>query len=375
MKKNGFTLVELLVVIAIIGMLVALLLPAVQSAREAARRMSCQNNLKQIGLAVHNHESAFKKLPTSGQCGSTGSTTTPYMIHSTATYLLPYIEQQSVYNLFNFDADPFTRYNATLVNDVYITQTGCVLHRGAKGIAYDDASHPQSQIAAKTNIPTYICPSTPIAGSLRDPNLYGAFDYMFIDLTDIMEDRTSPLYGQRTVPTGSDLWRQQVRNGMLTPEGGKLAGVIDGTSYTILCIEDAGRAHPDIPRFGSFSTRKSPSYNQADPINMSNGPHGRRMYAWADADAVTNGLSGPSNSLVNKIARVNNHAIPIGGPPECLWSRNNCGPNDEPFSFHSGGVSVVMGDGSVKMMSESIDAIALKFLAAAQDGNISEVLE
>ncbi|MFN5274883.1 MAG: type II secretion system protein, partial [Planctomycetota bacterium] len=81
-NRRAFTLVELLVVIAIIGILVGLLLPAVQAAREAARRMSCSNNVKQMGLAVHNHESAYKRLPHSGQCDSTGSSTTVYMMHS-----------------------------------------------------------------------------------------------------------------------------------------------------------------------------------------------------------------------------------------------------------------------------------------------------
>jgi prepilin-type N-terminal cleavage/methylation domain-containing protein len=92
-QQRGFTLIELLVVIAIIGILVALLLPAVQAAREAARRNQCLNNLKQMGLGVHNFESNHRYLPSSGQCDSTGSNTTTYMIHSTATQLLPYIAQ------------------------------------------------------------------------------------------------------------------------------------------------------------------------------------------------------------------------------------------------------------------------------------------
>lgn len=374
-KKNlGFTLVELLVVIAIIGILVGLLLPAVQAAREAARRMQCSNNLKQIALAVHNFDSSYKKMPPSGQCGSTGSTSTPYMIHSTLTYLLPYIEQQNVYNMFDVQSDPRLFYSGSLNGQNWLTSTGCLLHYRAKGRNYDDPNHPTSQLAAKTIISTFICPTTPLSPSARDPiGGYGGNDYMFIDLTDIVDDQTSPNFGARA---SSAERASQIRSGMLSCDNQTLASTVDGTSNTILCIEDAGRANPSVSLFGALSARVSPVNGQADPTPwMGGGSGGRRMWAWADADSVTNGISGPSNSTASRRAGVNQNKLPIGGPPTCPWSINNCGPNDEPFSFHSGGVSCAMGDGSVKFLSDNIDAIVLKWSVAASDGNVVESLE
>jgi prepilin-type N-terminal cleavage/methylation domain-containing protein len=375
--RPAFTLVELLVVIAIIGVLVALLLPAVQAAREAARRNQCANNLKQMGLAVLNFEATYRYLPHSGQCDSTGSNTTTYMIHSTATMLLPYIEQASVYQMFDTEANAITAYNATPSGGVYATSSGALLHPLARGIAYNDPRHPSGQQAAKTFVKTFACPSTPVRPGDRDPaHRYGPFDYMFAAVSDIDARDGSPTFGMRT-STSDPQYLSQVVAGMLSCDGSHgLRNVTDGTSNTIMILEDAGRSHPVVAKVGAFSSRNSPVPSPVDPIEgkSSSGsaiPNGRRVYAWADADAVTNGVSGPSNAISpqSRKARLNNSASPFGGPGTCPWDLNNCGPNDEPFSFHAGGINIAVGDGSCRFLSETIDGIVLKSLVGSSEGN------
>ena len=370
-NASGFTLVELLVVIAIIGVLVALLLPAIQAAREAARRMQCGNNMKQLGLGALNYESSRKQLPPSGQCDSTGGASTTYMIHSVATAILPYIEQATVYNMFNHSADPRIVYSATQVGETLKTPTNCLLHLNAKGRNYDDPAHPSGQAAAKTKIDAFICPSTPITNAERDPvHGYGGIDYMIIALSDVDGRVGSPTYGMRTPGSGSDDWKSQVVAPLLNCDGGGIERATDGSSNTLMWIEDAGRAHPDVANYGAFSTRFTPVSGAADPIDMASGANGRRVFAWADADAVGNGYSGPSNAIApaSRAAKLNNNSSPEGGPAECRWSVNNCGPNDEPFSFHSGGVNATMGDGSVHFLSDSIDGVIVKWMVGADDG-------
>jgi prepilin-type N-terminal cleavage/methylation domain-containing protein len=115
--RRGFTLVELLVVIAIIGVLVALLLPAVQSAREAARRMSCSNNMKQLSLGLHNYEDTHKTLPPAGIDSNQ---------MSWVVLLLPYFEQGALYNQFNFNKGSWQAFNrTTLVQGVRIKGIIC----------------------------------------------------------------------------------------------------------------------------------------------------------------------------------------------------------------------------------------------------------
>lgn len=115
-STHGFTLVELLVVVAIIGLLVALLLPAVQAAREAARRMQCSNHLKQIGLAMHNYHGSLQVLPFASGFGKAQTGTW-------AAFILPQLEQQNVYDLFDFNKkliDPVNKTAVTTVIDTYI---------------------------------------------------------------------------------------------------------------------------------------------------------------------------------------------------------------------------------------------------------------
>ena len=121
--QRGFTLIELLVVIAIIAVLIALLLPAVQSAREAARRIQCTNNLKQIGLAMHNYHTANNSFP---QGCAASFNTAPYgpciawSGWSAQSLLLPYVEQSTIYNAANFNLDPFSTPISPVVNGTVV---------------------------------------------------------------------------------------------------------------------------------------------------------------------------------------------------------------------------------------------------------------
>ena len=145
MRKPAFTLIELLVVIAIIGVLVGLLLPAVQKVRESAARSQCANNLKQIGVALHNFNDQHNHFPSGGE-GNIGGNSPNYAIknltyfdlHSVFTMLLPFVEHEDVYNQFDL------RY------------------------AYNDPVAPNNQSAAQNVIPTYLCPSNPVRQSSQD---------------------------------------------------------------------------------------------------------------------------------------------------------------------------------------------------------------
>lgn len=359
-RRSAFTLIELLVVIAIIAILIGLLLPAVQKVREAAARMTCSNNLKQMALAIHNYQSANDVMPSVGQCES-DPTSVRYTVHGWSVLILPYIEQGNVYAMFDTSYNHFSDSN-------YRNTT---LHPKSKGRAYDDPAYPSGFVAAQTKIKTYVCPSTPIGNEGRDPaNQLGGIDYMAVALSDIISDPASPNI-TATNPIGARGGVADRVMGAMTCEGRPLQGIPDGTSNTLLLIEDAGRAHPSVGSFGASAStnRLSAHLSPANPMSLP-ATGARRVFAWADADAATNGISGPSNSTASRLAKINNSNSPIGGPTTCPWSVNNCGPNDEPFAFHTGGVNAAMSDGSVRFIRDSVDPVTLKFVSGADDGKV-----
>lgn len=307
--RQAFTLIELLVVIAIIAILIGLLLPAVQKIREAAARMSCSNNLKQLGLAIHNYEGVYNKFPTSGEGVNATATATDFEPNgmSTFVYLLPYIEQDNIYKQINVQMTTFWE------ND------------------------PGTVAAAKNRVKTFLCPSDPY--QTYDPAGYGGIDYMPIAYCNI------------DVATGQ---ATSVRNrGMLRLNkygGATMGSVQDGTSSTVCIIEDVG---------------KGALVNGVNGVSPKYAPH--RVYAWMDGDCG-NGVSGPASPVPPAGRPINNNATPKGGPSSCPWTTNNCGPNDEPFSFHSGGCLAVFGDGHVQFLPDTLTFQVLALLLKPDDG-------
>ncbi|MCI0703953.1 MAG: DUF1559 domain-containing protein [Planctomycetia bacterium] len=362
-RRIAFTLIELLVVIAIIAILIGLLLPAVQKVREAAARMTCSNNLKQIGLGAHNYESAYGKFPRSGEhlVNNGGTVFKTQCFHSPMTMILPYIEQDNVYKQFNLKL----RYNEG---------TNAVLAASGQGPG--------------AVIKTFICPSQSLRSNDRDSQGYAASDYAFLPYVEISTAASSatglpagrynaaissgayPLnYYQTYTPGAPDVSTAKafqlkpstdplIANIDLNYSAATIGSITDGTSNSILCYEATGRNETMHPAYNSGWTAIAGSFppnSYLDPVDTL----GRRSWRWAEPDN-TSGCSKP----------INNNSSPKGGPPSCPWLYHDCGPNNEWFSFHTGGANACLADGSVRFFRESVPLRTVYSLGTRDGGEV-----
>lgn len=346
-RAIGFTLVELLVVIAIIGVLIALLLPAVQAAREAARRMNCSSNLKQLALACHNYHDTYQALP-HGTGGPYGPTTTEPIRWSGLVSILPFIEQTAAYN----------RYTS---EDIGTPWLAYVIPAAAGA-----ENNPKAAIIA-----TYLCPSDG-SGMRKQVDRCAGTNYRFC-LGDNAFGWPALAYPERTYGERGAFGFYSYYN---------LSALSDGTSNTIL--------------YGERPLVRLSNTNKGSSATATQGSSSLIKDASVSGDATTLGFAsvvtplGSSTRLTDRTRCANlagangNYDTTVSGitlqmqygwsyvdgtyyqtgfmtimppnSPSCYMNATNYNMMITAASFHPGGVQCAFGDGSVRFISETIDS-------------------
>ncbi len=351
-RRTGFTLVELLVVIAIIGVLVGLLLPAVQAAREAARRMSCSNNFKQIGLGLHNYHSAYKRLPmnaggTKHDNASNGRQNNRLWL-SWMVGVLPFVEQQALWEQIS---NPLNRDR----NDNI--QTGTNIFAAMGPVPWDEQYQPWL-----TQVPTYRCPSDPTQAAparvaFTNYSACTGDAYFEQHHSGIRDDGTDWNHGVWGSEAASRWARGTFRNRHFT----RFRDILDGLSNTIAAGENAvdkreyevktavyqdNGSNLALPpnNWEQFQDPERPAY-WAPAVNRNGRPgidgspnHGRGR-RWPDGR--------PQFAHCNTIRPPNSYSVVRGHGDFGYMSVS---------SRHVGGAHILMADGAVIFITDSIES-------------------
>jgi len=368
-ERRGFTLIELLVVIAIIAVLIALLLPAVQAAREAARRMQCVNNLKQIGLGLHNYHSSNDCFPPGGLVGQRYDTNAYNLNGSYSAFarILGGMEQQPLYNAINWtlecDQDPYgTAANSTVT-----------------------VSRVSTFLCPSDSPPAYLGTGTAPINALTAPG-----NNYFASLGSSLEwgAYPGPIKGPAQTPSGPP-------NGPFNSGGPAigLAGIRDGSSNTVACGEwrtgSGLRANAgvkvviptDIIMVGSYPAgvgRNTPTVSMPSPVLANS------LLPWLQTCASNAGNSAMRFNKSTTLGEAWSIALPSYSLGNLLVPPNPKTPNcnvastnavNQPgvyglSSYHSGGVNILMLDGSVRFLKDSVALQTVWALGSRSGGEV-----
>ena len=335
-RRSGFTLIELLVVIAIIGILIGLLVPAVQRVREAASRMKCQNNLKQIGIALHSYHDVNHSFPT-GKGPAYPAPAAGYARWSVHALMLPYVEQDNLYKSIDFTFPPETPGMGGVVNFMP---------------AFQNPGR-QNAIPCRTVVPIFLCPSdgAPQPADWPGQNNYlGNLGTQFLcDLSEQLPSTIAP----NEKPNGIFYYLSQVR----------LTDITDGTSNTAMFSEKIrGTGTPNLrsdmfvmPNQTSldntFQTCSGTDPQTATPLTSKQG------YSWVMGEMCC--------TTYNHVAPPN--TISCAGQP-FPGTMANMAMQVPPSSYHTGGVNVLFADGGVRFITNGISLTTWRALGTRNGG-------